>query len=137
MKRNLQITPKEPAWRIALMNSPVLTAKPDEKGYLPSYGEKSVFNPTEIAGNEIPPKAYAVDSSAILAYNFFHWISPEHPLHFSDGKTYDKVYFMLRMPVLKSNPDSPEQMEVVLVNDDCHSVLCFKSHRKSQHGGLL
>ena len=151
MKRNLQITPKEPAWRIALMNSPVLTAKPDEKGYLPSYldgiypggreammpdgkfyrmfnvGEKSVFNPTEIAGNEIPPKAYAVDSSAILAYNFFHWISPEHPLHFSDGKTYDKVYFMVRMPVLKSNPDTSEQMEVVLVNDDCHSILCFKS----------
>ena len=151
MKRNLQITPKESAWRNALMNSPVLTAKPDEKGYLPSYldgiypvgraammpdgkfyrmfnvGEKSVFNPTEIAGNEIPPKAYAVDSSAILAYNFFHWVSPEHPLHFSDGKTYDKVYFMVRMPVLKSNPDSPEQMEVVLVNDDCHSILCFKS----------
>lgn len=151
MKRNIHITPKEPAWRGALMNSPVLTAKPDEKGYLPSYldgiypggreammpdgkfyrmfnvGEKSVFNPTEIAGNEIPPKAYAVDSSAILAYNFFHWISPEHPLHFSDGKTYDKVYFMVRMPVLKSNPDSPEQMEVVLVNDDCHSILCFKS----------
>ena len=150
MKRNLQITPKEPAWRIALMNSPVLTAKPDEKGYLPSYldgiypggreammpdgkfyrmfnvGEKSVFTPTEIAGNEIPPKAYAVDSSAILAYNFFHWISPEHQLHFSDGKTYDKVYFMVRMPVLKSNPDTSEQMEVVLVNDDCHSILCFK-----------
>ena len=79
MKRNLQITPKEPAWKQGLMNSLVLTAKPDEKGYLPSYldgiypggreammpdvkfyrmfnvGEKSVFNPTEIAGNEIPP----------------------------------------------------------------------------------
>ena len=151
MKRNIHITPKEPAWRNALMNSPVLTAKPDEKGYLPSYldgiypggreammpggkfykmfnvGENSVFNPTEIAGNEIPPKAYAIDSSAILAYNFFHWVSPEHPLHFSDGKTYDKVYFMVRMPVLKSNPESSEQMEVVLVNDDCHSILCFKS----------
>ena len=151
MKRNLHFTPKESAWRKALMNSPVLTAKPDEKGYLPSYldgiypggreammpdgkfywmfivGEKSVFNPTEIAGNEIPPKAYAVDSSAILAYNFFHWVSSEHPLHFSDGKTYDKVYFMVRMPVLKSSPNSPEQMEVVLVNDDFHSILCFKS----------
>lgn len=151
MKRNLHITPKEPAWKQSLMNSPVLTAKPNEKGNLPSYldgiypggreamrpggkfykmfnvGENSVFNPTEIAGNEIPPKAYAVDSSAILAYNFFHWVSPEHPLHFTDGKTYDKVYFMVRMPVLKSNPESSEQMEVVLVNDDCHSVLCFKS----------
>lgn len=151
MKRNIHIIPNEPAWKQGLMNSTVLTAKPDEKGYLPSFldgiypggreammpdgkfyrmfkvGENSVFNPTEIAGNEIPPKAYAVDSSAILAYNFFHWVSPEHPLHFTDGKTYDKVYFMVRMPVLKSNPDSPEQMEVVLVNDDCHSVLCFKS----------
>ena len=151
MKRNIHITPKEPAWRGALMNSPVLTAKPDEKGYLPSYldgiypggreammpdgkfyrmfnvGENSVFNPTEIAGNEIPPKAYAVDSSAILAYNFFHWVSPERPLHFSDGKTYDKVYFKVRMPVMKSKLDSPEPMDVVLINDDCHSVLCFKS----------
>ena len=151
MKRIIHITPKEPAWKEGLMNSPVLTAKPDEKGSLPSYldgiyprgrvammpggkfykmfnvGENSVFNPTEIAGNEIPPKAYAVDSSAILAYNFFHWVSPEHPLHFSDGKTYDKVYFKVRMPVLKSNPDSPEPMDVVLINDDCHSVLCFKS----------
>ena len=151
MKRNLHITPKEPAWKHGLINSPVLTAKPDEKGYLPNYldgiypegrkemlpdgkfysmfnaGEKSVLKPMEVAGNVIPPKAYAVDSSAMLAYNFFHWVSPEHPLHFSDGKTYDKVYFMVRMPVLKSNPDSSEQMEVVLVNDDCHSVLCFKS----------
>lgn len=151
MKRNLHITPKEPTWRNALMNSPVLTAKPDEKGYLPSYldgiypggreammpdgkfysmfhvGEKSVLKPMKVAGNVIPPKAYAVDSSAMLAYNFFHWVSPKHPLHFSDGKTYDKVYFMVKMPVLKSNPDSPEQMDVVLINDDCHSVLCFKS----------
>ena len=151
MKRNIHITPKEPSWKEGLMNSPVLTAKPDEKGYLPSYldgiypegreammpggrfynmfsaGENNVLKQTEVAGNVIPPKAYAVDSSAILAYNFFHWVSPEHPLHFSDGKTYDKVYFMVRMPVLKSNPDSAEQMDVVLINDDCHSMLCFKS----------
>ena len=37
MERKLKITYKEPAWKQALMNSSVLTAKPNEKGYLPSY----------------------------------------------------------------------------------------------------
>ena len=37
MKRNLNISAKEPSWKLALKDSPVLSAKPDEKGYLPSY----------------------------------------------------------------------------------------------------
>lgn len=151
MKRNIKITPKEPSWKLALMNSPVLSAKPDEKGYLPNYldgifpggqdamkpegkfyrmfdaGNGSELKPTKVAGNAIPPKASAVHSSSMLAYNFFHWISKEHPFHFSDGKTYDKVYFEVKMPVLKSRPKSPANMDVVLVSDDCHSVLCFES----------
>ncbi len=151
MKRNIKITPKEPSWKLALMNSPVLSAKPDEKGYLPNYldgifpggreamlpkgkfyrmfdaGNGSELEPSTVAGIKIPPKASAVHSSSMLAYNFFHWISPEHPFRFSDGNTYDKVYFEVKMPVLKSHPKSPANMDVVLVSDDCHSVLCLES----------
>ncbi len=151
MERKLNITTKEPSWKLALMNSPVLLAKPDEKGYLPSYldgifpggreamlpggrfyqmfdaGNGSELKHSMVAGNKISPKACAVHSSSMLAYNFFHWISPEHPLRFSDGKTYDKVYFEVKLPVLKSHPGSPANMDVVLVSDDCHSILCFES----------
>lgn len=151
MKRNLHISPKETAWKQALMNSPVLTAKPDEKGYLPSYldgifpdgreaimpggkfyamfdaGNGSELKPSNVAGKVNSPKASAVYSSSMLAYNFFHWISPERPLHFTDGKTYDKVYFEVKMPVLKTRLASPANMDIVLVNDDCHSMLCFES----------
>ncbi|MBQ8702783.1 MAG: hypothetical protein IJ524_00215 [Bacteroidales bacterium] len=151
MKRNISITPKEPSWKLALMNSPVLSAKAEEKGYLPNYldgifpggrdammpngkfyrmfdaGKGSELKPSKVAGKDIPPKACAVHSSSMLAYNFFHWISKEHPFRFSDGKTYDKVYFEVKMPVLKSHPQSPANMDVMLVSDDCHSVLCFES----------
>ena len=37
MQRNINCKPQEPAWKQALMSSPVLTAMPDEKGYLPSH----------------------------------------------------------------------------------------------------
>lgn len=151
MERKLKNTYKEPAWKQALMNSPVLTAKPNEKGYLPSYldgifpngreaimpdgkfyamfdsGKGSELKSSNVAGKVIPPKASAVHSSSMLAYNFFHWISPEQPLQFTDGKTYDKVYFEVKMPVLKTRPTSPAHMDVVLVSDDCHSLLCFES----------
>ena len=31
------------------------------------------------------------------------------------------------MPVLKSHPNSPANVDVVLVSNDCHSMLCFES----------
>ena len=151
MERKINITIKEPSWKLALMNSSVLSAKPEKKGYLPNYldgifpggrkamlpggkfynmfdeGKGSELRPANVAGNNIPPKACAVHSSSMLAYNFFHWISLNHPFHFSDGKTYDKVYFEVKIPVLRSHPKSPANMDVMLVSDDCHSVLCFES----------
>ena len=151
MERKLDITLRMPSWKLALMNSSVLAANPDEKGYMPSYldgifpggrdamlpdgkfyrmfeaGKGGELKPSKVAGNIIPPKACAVHSSSMLAYNFFHWISPEHPLLFSDGKVYDKVYFEVKMPVLKSHPNSPANVDVVLVSDDCHSMLCLES----------
>lgn len=160
MKRNLNISAKEPSWKLALMNSSVLSAKPDEKGYLPSYldgifptgreammpggkfynmfdeGKGGELKPSKVAGNIILPKACAVHSSSMLAYNFFHWISSKHPFRFSDGKTYDKVYFEVKMPVLKSRPSFPAHMDVVLVSDDCHNMLCFESKMSeyTEHG---
>ena len=87
----------------------------------------STGNTSTMAGQTIPPKACAVHSSSMLAYNFFHWISPEHPLHFSDGNTYDKVYFEVKMPVLKTRPNAPANMDVVLISEDCHNILCLES----------
>ena len=146
MKRTSNEMLKEPAWKLALMNSSVLSAKPDEKGYLPSYldgifpGGREAMMPggkfyrmySIGSGGELKMKngrirACAVYSSSMLVYNFFHWICPECPLRFSDGKTYDKVYFEVKMPVLKTHPASPANMDVVLVSNDCHSVLCFES----------
>ncbi len=165
MKRNLRIVPKIPEWKLALMDSPVLSARPDETGNLPSYldgifppgreamipngkfygmydaSEESVLKPSMVAGKKNNPKAVAVYSSSIMAYNFFHWICPEQPLHFSDGKTYDKVYFEVRFPVLKPGnhmilPKSLVKMPVVLLSDDCHSMLCFESNLSeyTEHG---
>lgn len=150
MKRDPNITPKEPSWKLALMNSSVLSAKPDEKGYLPNYldgifpagreammpGGKFYNMFDDGKGSELDVKARAVHSSSMLAYNFFHWISPKHPFRFSDGKTYDKVYFEVKMPVMKSRPSSPAHMDVVLVSEDCHSMLCFESKLSeyTEHG---
>ena len=132
-----------------MIESGALASTPDEKGNLPSYldgvfsdardgikpggrfyGMFDAWNakemrPRKVFGKEVSPKAASVHSSSMLAYNFFHWISPEHPLHFSDGVTYDKVYFKLKMPMLKS--DSHIFMDVVLVSEDCRHMLCFAS----------
>lgn len=165
MKRNLKIVPKIPKWKLSLMDSPVLSAKPNEEGNFPSYldgifppgreaiipsgkfygmydsGEDSVLKPIVVAGKSYNPKAFAVDSSSMMAYNFFYWVSSDRPLHFSDGKTYDKVYFEVKLPVLKPNsrmilPKTLVKIPVVLLSDDCHSMLCFESKisEYTEHG---
>lgn len=75
--------------------------------------------------------ARSIFSSSMLAYNFFHWISPEHPLILK-GTTYDKVYFEVKFPVFakstKGRPvNRPSNMDVVLISDDCETVLCVES----------
>ena len=137
-------------FRKMLASSEALSSKPDEKGYLKDYldgvfpggrehlkeggkfyrmfakGNGNELLPNKVARNTRPPKAYAVHSSSMLAYNFFHWISPECPFRFSDGRTYDKVYFEVRMKTLKTS-NMPVNMDVMLVSDDCRSILCFES----------
>ena len=75
--------------------------------------------------------AKSVLSSSMLAYNFFHWICPEHPL-IINGIVYDKVYFEVKFPVLakdaKGNRNNrPSNMDVVLISDDCAAMLCIES----------
>ncbi len=75
-------------------------------------------------------------SSSMLAYNFFHWVSPEHPLTWH-GTTFDKVYFEVKFPVLAKNSDcsrnnSPSNMDVVLISDDCLTMLCIESKYTEQ-----
>ena len=139
MNRILNVKTKD-EFRIMLASSEALSSKPDEKGYLNDYldgvfpgGRKQLkeggwFYRMFAKGNgkELSTKVYAVHSSSILAYNFFHWISSEHPFHFSDGRTYDKVYFEVRMKTLKTS-NMPANMDVMLVSDDCRSILCFES----------
>ena len=85
--------------------------------------------------------AKSVFSSSMLAYNFFYWVSPKHPLTFH-GTTYDKVYFEVKFPVLTKATDGrpinrPANMDVVLISDDCLTMLCIESkytehtHRKA------
>lgn len=75
--------------------------------------------------------AKSVYSSSMLAYNFFHWVSAEHPLTFH-GTVYDKVYFEVKFPVLAKNSGGrpnrrPSNMDVVLISDDCQTMLCIES----------
>lgn len=134
-----------------LCQSNVLTAIPDEKGYLPGYadgvfpearkdisvGRKfyNMFNAGDeyefIPHDQKPAKACAVHSSSMLAYNFFYWISPEHPLIYK-GVTYNKVYFEVKMKVLEKNQkgytiNKSANIDVVLVSNDCKTILCIES----------
>lgn len=142
MNHTMNISNKSTStWEQALMESPALTAKPDEKGYLTNYldgifpeGRNGIMRGGKFYqmfengnGNELKTKACAVHSSSMLAYNFFHWISPTHPLRFVDGIIYDKVYFEVKMPVLKTSTNAPANMDVVLLSQDCHKMLCFES----------
>lgn len=74
--------------------------------------------------------ARSIFSSSMLAYNFFHWISPEHPLTYF-GTTFDKVYFEVKFPVLAKTTEGrpvnrPSNMDVVLISADCLTMYCFE-----------
>ena len=78
-----------------------------------------------------PAHAKSIYSSSMLAYNFFYWVSPEHPLTLN-GTTFDKVYFEVKFPVLakstKGRPiNRPSNMDVVLISDDSMTMFCIES----------
>ncbi len=74
--------------------------------------------------------ARSIFSSSMLAYNFFHWICPEHPLTYF-GTTFDKVYFEVKFPIFTKTTtgrpiNRPSNMDVVLISDDCTTMFCFE-----------
>lgn len=91
-------------------------------------------------GHELEDKAMSIFSSSMLAYNFFYWVSPEHPLTYA-GITYDRVYFEVKFPVLtKETPgrpvNHPSNMDVVLFSTQSNAMICIESkfteHTKNQ-----
>ena len=156
MKRNITITntTKESKNHLQKVNLYSETELPKD-GYLSTYaenvyvgGRESIitgkFHEMFMAGDGHELEDYtdkngvfhiahakSIFSSSMLAYNFFHWISPEHPLTLK-GITYDKVYFEVKFPVMaktsKGRPvNRPSNMDVVLISDDCAAMLCIES----------
>ncbi len=82
-------------------------------------------------GHELEDKAKSLFSSSMLAYNFFYWVSPEHPLTYA-GITYDRVYFEVKFPVMlkgsKGRPvNRPSNMDVVLFSTKSNAMICVES----------
>ena len=112
----------------------------DEKYYLESY-EDNIFGATmppvfynmfwQGSGSELKsgrrgekPKAAALHSSSMLAYNFFHWICDETPLIYK-GVVYNKVVFEEKLRVLKRN--NTANMDIILVSKDNNTILFIES----------
>lgn len=75
--------------------------------------------------------ARSIYSSSMLAYNFFHWVSPERPLTLN-GITYDKVYFEVKFPIFTKSTEGrpvnrPSNMDIVLISEDNLTMLCIES----------
>ncbi len=70
-------------------------------------------------------QAYAIFSSAIMAYNFFHWVAKNKPINI-DGLIYDEVMFEFPLRTFK-NRKSSAKMDVVLLNRETAQVLFIES----------
>lgn len=154
MKRNVKITNTTKESTNRLQRVPLFFEDHAET-HLPTYaenvyvgGRKAItsgkFHDMFMAGNGHELEDYtdekgklhvaharSIFSSSMLAYNFFHWISPEHPLTLN-GTTYNKVYFEVKFPVMakttKDRPiNNPSNMDIVLISDDCTAMLCIES----------
>lgn len=78
----------------------------------------------EDSGNT-PAKAKAIDSSSMLSYNFFNWISEKQPLDLF-GVKYTRVYFEVRLKTLRKS-NAPANIDVVLVDKNSKNVLFIES----------
>lgn len=86
---------------------------------------------TDENGKQRIAHARSIYSSSMLAYNFFHWVSPERPLTLN-GHTYDKVYFEVKFPIFTKATEGrpvnrPSNMDIVLISEDCMTMLCIES----------
>lgn len=78
----------------------------------------------EDSGNT-PAKAKAIDSSSMLSYNFFNWVSEKHPLCLFNVE-YTRVYFEVRLKTLRKS-NAPANIDVVLVDKNSENVLFIES----------
>ena len=65
---------------------------------------------------DTPAKAKAIDSSSMLAYNFFCWIDENNTFTY-DGIEYDKVFFEVKLRTLSCR-STPANLDIVLVSKD-------------------
>ena len=91
---------------------------------------------TDENGKQRIAHARSIYSSSMLAYNFFHWVSPERPLTLN-GITYDKVYFEVKFPIFTKATEGrpinrPSNMDIVLISEDCLTMLCIESKYTEQ-----
>jgi len=70
-------------------------------------------------------KAKAIDSSSMLSYNFFHWVSDEFPLELF-GNKYTQVFFEVRLKTIKCS-NTPANIDVVLIDNEFKHVLFVES----------
>lgn len=71
-------------------------------------------------------QAYAIFSSAIMAYNFFHWVGKDNPIDLGQLGVYDEVVFEFPLRTFKSRKSSAK-MDVVLLNRETARVLFIES----------
>ncbi len=80
------------------------------------------------SGSELkdtPAKAKAIDSSSMLAYNFFRNINDKCTITI-DHVEYNKVFFEVKLQTLKGS-STPANLDVVLVSKDKQTVLFIES----------
>ncbi len=118
---------------ISTLASATRITPPYPREYFPHW-EQNVFNGKmddrfirmylSGSGNELLSKACAKHSSSMLAYNFFHWVSPDAPLTLG-GKTFVDVAFEVRLPCMV--PSAPANLDVALVEKGGDFVLSLES----------
>ena len=79
----------------------------------------------EFIDTVVPAKAKAIDSSSMLAYNFFCNIDEQHPIEIN-GVTYYKVFFEVQLKTLP-NSNYPANVDVVLLSKDSTKALFIES----------
>ena len=80
-------------------------------------------------------QAYSIISSAVMAYNFFHWVGKNKHIDLEELGEYDEVAFEFPLRTL-TNRRSSAKMDVVLINRSARKVLFIESkfteHFKNQ-----
>lgn len=73
-------------------------------------------------------QAYAIFSSAIMAYNFFHWVAKNKPIELGPLGIYDEVIFEFPLRTFGNEKiKSSAKMDVVLLNRKTARVLFIES----------